>query len=127
MKPNLFNEHLICKDIKRTILGHADFAIDPATGRNKLYNILIAYANFDPEVGYCQGMNFIVGMLVLHILNEEDAFWCFVSIMMPPSNKNGISGRHNWREVFGVGMSKAIELEARLSALLKYKSPKVLK
>ena len=126
MKPNPHNERLIRKDIQRTILGHAEFAVDPATGRNKLYNVLIAYANFDPEVGYCQGMNFIVGMLVLHILNEEDAFWCFVYIMMPPSAV-GISGKHNWREVFGVGMIKAIELEARLSAILKYKSPKVLK
>ena len=33
-------------------------------GSNPLFNILVAYANFDQEVGYCQGLN-IMGVFIL--------------------------------------------------------------
>lgn len=32
-----------------------------------MFRILHAYANYDIEIGYCQGMNFIVGALLLHL------------------------------------------------------------
>jgi hypothetical protein len=49
--------------------------------RASLRNVLIAYSNADPEVGYVQGMNFIAGMFVLHEKDEETAFWCFYGLM----------------------------------------------
>ena len=39
-------------------------------GRTKLSNVLIAYARWDPHVGYVQGMNFIVANLLLHADEE---------------------------------------------------------
>uniref|UniRef100_UPI00358FA834 growth hormone-regulated TBC protein 1 n=1 Tax=Myxine glutinosa TaxID=7769 RepID=UPI00358FA834 len=43
--------------------------------RTFLYNVLTAYGHHNPAVGYCQGMNFIAGYLLLVTKNEEQAFW----------------------------------------------------
>lgn len=48
--------------------------------QDTLYNVLCAYANFDPDIGYCQGMSFVCGHLVYY-LNEEDAFWVLVTLV----------------------------------------------
>ena len=40
-------------DLKRTALGNEDFKIDPATGKNPLFNVLNAYAHYDPVINYC--------------------------------------------------------------------------
>ena len=34
-----------------------------------LTRILNVYANFDPETGYAQGMNFIVSMIIFQVMN----------------------------------------------------------
>ena len=47
----------------------------------KLKNILICYSIRNTTVGYCQGMNFIGGRLLLIMGNEEQAFWLFIQIM----------------------------------------------
>lgn len=46
-------------------------------GQASLRRVLKAYSLHDPDVGYCQGMNFIAGML-LTIVSEEEAFWMLV-------------------------------------------------
>ncbi len=40
----------------------------------------MAYAKYDAQAGYVQGMNFIVGALLYHA-SEEIAFWLFVSLL----------------------------------------------
>ena len=45
-------------------------AIDPEI----LTNILKTYAFFDPEIEYCQGMNFVAGFLYLFFRDEETSF-----------------------------------------------------
>lgn len=63
---------------------------EATSGQNRLYNILKAYTEYDPEIGYCQGMNFIAALLLTYIPNEEDAFWSLVHIMY----------EKGWREIF---------------------------
>lgn len=46
-------------------------------GQASLRRVLKAYSLYDKEVGYCQGMNFITGMF-LTIMSEEEAFWMLV-------------------------------------------------
>jgi hypothetical protein len=56
-------------------------------------------------------MNFLAAMLLLNIPDEEDAFWCLVSIMMPskgPSPKM-LRGRHNWRRMFTPDMQGILD------------------
>ena len=35
-----------------------------------LGNVLNAYANYDPSVGYCQGMGFITAMFLMYMTEE---------------------------------------------------------
>jgi hypothetical protein len=39
-----------------------------------LTNVLKTYAFFNPEIEYCQGMNFVAGFLFLVFRNEEQTF-----------------------------------------------------
>ena len=45
-----------------------------------LRNVLCTYTKRNPTVGYCQGMNFIVGRL-LRFMKEEEAFWTLAMIV----------------------------------------------
>ena len=74
----------IGKDIDRTFPGHALF--EGAKGQNSLRRILSAFALHNPEMGYCQGLNFVAGFLLL-IMGEEQAFWTLdvvVNEFLPP-------------------------------------------
>jgi len=44
-----------------------------------LRHVLTTFVKRNPTIGYCQGMNFIVGNL-LKELNEEESFWVFVAM-----------------------------------------------
>eukprot|EP00534_Pseudo-nitzschia_fraudulenta_P005323 CAMPEP_0201179916 /NCGR_PEP_ID=MMETSP0851-20130426/114539_1 /ASSEMBLY_ACC=CAM_ASM_000631 /TAXON_ID=183588 /ORGANISM="Pseudo-nitzschia fraudulenta, Strain WWA7" /LENGTH=768 /DNA_ID=CAMNT_0047463989 /DNA_START=82 /DNA_END=2388 /DNA_ORIENTATION=+ len=62
------------------------------SGQAALRRVLRAYSYCDQEVGYCQGMNFIAGMF-LTIMTEEEAFWLLVSVMSDkPCNMRGLFG-----------------------------------
>ena len=56
--------HDITVDLKRTDPGNQAYAQDHKSGKNPLYNVLMAYAHFDPEVSYCQGMNLITSWIL---------------------------------------------------------------
>jgi hypothetical protein len=70
---------VIDADVPRTFPGLRGDERDRLT--TSLRSVLIAYSNADPEVGYVQGMNFVAGMFVLHVKDEETAFWCFYGLM----------------------------------------------
>lgn len=41
-----------------------------------------------PEVGYCQGMNFIASVLIGVLESEEAAFWIFLEMMVSKDMKS---------------------------------------
>ncbi|XP_014206949.1 growth hormone-regulated TBC protein 1-A isoform X2 [Copidosoma floridanum] len=43
--------------------------------QRQLFNILLAFAHQNQKVGYCQGLNYIAGLLLLVTKCEETAFW----------------------------------------------------
>ena len=63
----------ISKDLLRTLPNDSTF--QRGTSRyQKLFNILKAYSNYNNEIGYAQGMNFIVAKLIKFFDNEKEAF-----------------------------------------------------
>ena len=50
--------------------------------------VLHAYAGYNLGVGYCQGMGFIAGTLVMYMPAEE-AFWCLVILLENPKYLQG--------------------------------------
>jgi hypothetical protein len=70
----------IKKDCPRTFPTHPYFKNKNLHGQAALSRVLNAYSVQDPEIGYCQGMNFIVGVLLMQ-LEEESAFWALCHLM----------------------------------------------
>ncbi|KAJ1945675.1 GTPase-activating protein [Linderina macrospora] len=73
-------EKLIQHDLSRTFPKHPYFCDAGGAGQEGLRNVLRAYALYDPEVGYCQGLSFVVGPLLLNMPDEE-AFCVLVRLM----------------------------------------------
>jgi hypothetical protein len=61
-------EKQITRDLTRTFPNHPYFMQE--TGRRALFNVAKAYSLFDQEVGYCQGLAFIIGCLLLHVQQQ---------------------------------------------------------
>ena len=77
------NDHQIEVDLGRTFPGE-EFYSDPEI-IDQLRRVAIAYSVRNPEIGYCQGFNFIIGRF-LKIMSEEEAFWmltCLLESFMP--------------------------------------------
>ncbi|XP_051815059.1 TBC1 domain family member 4 isoform X2 [Acanthochromis polyacanthus] len=66
-------QHAILVDLGRTFPTHQYFSAQLGAGQLSLYNLLKAYSLLDTEVGYCQGISFLAGVLLLH-MSEEQAF-----------------------------------------------------
>ncbi|KAM7358945.1 GTPase activating protein and centrosome-associated isoform 2-T4 [Cochliomyia hominivorax] len=73
-------ETVIQRDIHRTFPAHKCFKESGGSGQDALFKVSKAYAVYDSEVGYCQGLSFIAASLLLH-MPEEDAFCVLVSLM----------------------------------------------
>ncbi|XP_045833983.1 growth hormone-regulated TBC protein 1 isoform X4 [Meles meles] len=63
-------------DMNRTFPDNVKFrkSADPCL-QTTLYNVLLAYGRHNQGVGYCQGMNFVAGYLILVTKSEEESFW----------------------------------------------------
>lgn len=98
-------DRIILLDINRTFPGHPFF--DGVTGthqqeasmklnkeegqqppdvlspsRQALFHLCRAYANYDPPVGYCQGMSVFFGLLMMTHLPAEDTFVLAVRLFL---------------------------------------------
>ncbi|KAI8595677.1 rab-GTPase-TBC domain-containing protein [Dissophora ornata] len=73
------HEKQITRDLSRTFPHHEYFQAD-GVGQEALFNVVKAYSLYDPEVGYCQGLSFVVGPLLLN-MPEEESFCMLVRMM----------------------------------------------
>ncbi|THH05281.1 hypothetical protein EW145_g4915 [Phellinidium pouzarii] len=73
------HEKAILRDLGRTFPHHDYFTDGQGIGQGNLFNVLKAYSLYDPEVGYCQGLPFIVAILLLNMPDEE-AFCLLLSL-----------------------------------------------
>ncbi|KJA19900.1 hypothetical protein HYPSUDRAFT_43775 [Hypholoma sublateritium FD-334 SS-4] len=80
LKETSVHEKSITRDLGRTFPHHDFFTDGQGIGQENLFNVLKAYSLYDPLVGYCQGLPFIVAILLLNMPDEE-AFSLLVRLM----------------------------------------------
>ncbi|KAK5981829.1 Rab-GAP TBC domain-containing protein [Trichostrongylus colubriformis] len=130
VRPNLFQEILkrallVSKDIKqidldinRTYRDHMAFRRRYDVKQQSLMNVLAAYAMYNTEVGYCQGMSQIAALFLMY-LDEEDTFWCMHALM--------VGKKHTMHGFFVPGFPKLSRFEAHFKKILKKYKPRVYK
>ena len=78
-KEHQSNLHQIDLDLSRTYPDEPYFS-EGGGGREALRRVLTAFSNYDPSLGYVQGMNFIAAALLWHA-GEVESFWLLVHLM----------------------------------------------
>ncbi|KAG7331340.1 hypothetical protein KOW79_005309 [Hemibagrus wyckioides] len=75
-------EEAIRTDLHRTFPDNIQFHESSQPCLLKaLYNVLLAYGHHNKDVGYCQGMNFIAGYLLIITKDEEKSFWLMDALL----------------------------------------------
>lgn len=91
-------EQIILRDVHRTYPAHESFQTGGSSSLlDSLFKVCKAYAVYDEEVGYCQGLSFLVAALLLH-MPEEQAFCVFARIMQNYGLRNLF--RNNFDELY---------------------------
>ncbi|XP_047291044.1 TBC1 domain family member 3G isoform X2 [Homo sapiens] len=88
------SEHIqrIDRDISGTLRKHMFFRDRYGTKQRELLHILLAYEEYNPEVGYCRDLSHIAALFLLY-LPEEDAFWALVQLLA--SERHSLQGFHS--------------------------------
>ena len=133
---NIYNNYLvkdleeehknsIIRDIQRTF---SDINIDKdelIKKETSLYNVLKAFWNLDDQIGYCQGMNLLVGfMLIISDGNELDTFYLLISNFSATFNKRK-SYEYSLRGLFSEGFPLLAFLNFIFDILLEENIPEV--
>ncbi|KYN34093.1 USP6 N-terminal-like protein [Trachymyrmex septentrionalis] len=61
-------------DVARQYRDHINYRERYSIKQKSMFYVLAAYSMYNMEVGYCQGMSVLAGLLLLY-MDEEDAFW----------------------------------------------------
>lgn len=70
-------ENLIGKDIGRSFPGVEMFRDPSGDGQQMLGRVLKSFSLYDYKIGYCQGLGFVVGPLLMH-MGDKEAFCVLV-------------------------------------------------
>jgi len=68
-------------DIPRTYPDNVFFQNMDEGHTGSLFNVLVAFAHHNKQVGYCQGLNYIAGLLLLVVKDEEVTFWLLTKLV----------------------------------------------
>jgi hypothetical protein len=95
-----------------TIIDRSNLIVDKQEtwkpDRAKVRKVLLAYGNVDCDLGYNQGYNFLVALMLNYIEDEEDVFWCLHKIML----------EHNWRQFYTQNMPRAKIAQQKVEEML---------
>ncbi|KAK5125993.1 hypothetical protein LTR85_011348 [Meristemomyces frigidus] len=90
-------EGIINKDVGRSFPGVELFRDAEGEGQKMLGRVLKCFSLQDKDIGYCQGLGFLVGPLLMN-MDERSAFCCLVRLMdtynLRPSFLPSLSGLH---------------------------------
>lgn len=106
------HEKAIKRDLSRTSFFANVESVDKA---GELFNVIKAYSNFDPDVGYTQGMAFIAIPLIMN-MTESECFCLLVTLMK----------EYELRELFCPEMKGLHLLLHQFDRLLEQKLPLLL-
>ncbi|CAC9552921.1 putative rab-like GTPase activating protein [Leishmania infantum JPCM5] len=109
---------IISRDLARTFPTHVLFQDPGGVGQTFLRNVLHAYAGCDPEVGYVQGMGFLVAALSTQMA-EEESFWALHEMMY--------NERYKMRELFRPGFPLLQQFFYQLKRLIARLLPRLSK
>lgn len=99
-------------DVGRTFPDAPQF--QAAAGQQDLYDVLFACARFMPAIGYCQGMNFLAGVALMH-MDKTHSFWFLVQMLRDCQMD----------QLFTVGMQRLRTLLYQHDRLVEIYVPKV--
>ncbi|CAK9105154.1 Putative GTPase-activating protein AN11010, partial [Durusdinium trenchii] len=102
---------VIERDLHRTFPTNYHF--EEEEGITRMRRVLLAYSLRNKSIGYCQSMNFLVAVLLLH-MEESLAFWALAAIvedLVPGHYTKQMTGMHVDQKVF--------------ESLVKHRLPKV--
>ncbi|KAJ3272097.1 ecotropic viral integration site [Terramyces sp. JEL0728] len=68
-------------DVHRTFPDHELFKERDGEGQKSLFRVLEAYSIYDNSLGFCQGMPFCVGPLLMQNIPEDKVFAMFTAMM----------------------------------------------
>ncbi|KAI8369716.1 rab-GTPase-TBC domain-containing protein [Blakeslea trispora] len=77
-KPHIKIYDVIDRDIARCYPDHTQFLDQHGQGQKDLSCLLKAYAQYNSELEYCQGMGRLAGLMLMH-MTVEDSFWLLVA------------------------------------------------
>ncbi|XP_069914079.1 USP6 N-terminal-like protein isoform X4 [Oryctolagus cuniculus] len=72
--------HHIDSTITWTFRNHLIFQERYRMNQHALFQVLMEYSVYNPEVGYSQGLSHVVGLLLV-FMPEEDFLWALVQLM----------------------------------------------
>uniref|UniRef100_A0A2K6D1K0 Rab-GAP TBC domain-containing protein n=1 Tax=Macaca nemestrina TaxID=9545 RepID=A0A2K6D1K0_MACNE len=84
--------HQIDVDVSGTLRNHIFFRYRYGAKHRELLYILLAYSEYNPEVGYCRDLSHIAALFLLY-LPEEDAFWALVQLLA--RERHSLQGFHS--------------------------------
>ncbi|XP_028264189.1 TBC1 domain family member 10B isoform X2 [Parambassis ranga] len=96
----------------RSLMGDSPEAIE---GQAKLFRVLIAYAKYNPHIGYSQGMSYIAAVLLMQ-LGEEEAFWALSALLDKPKYL---------AELFDLSLTKIQHQVMVFEQFLKHRKPRL--
>lgn len=81
----------IIRDVSRTFPGHIHYIQRHGLGQRQLFTVLKAYALYDAEVGYVQGMAYIAAIFLMY-MSEEESFWLLVALLKGAAGHEPLEG-----------------------------------
>lgn len=108
----------IDSDVNRQFREHLHYRERYSIKQQSLFNVLTAYAMYNSEVGYCQGMSGLAGVLLMY-MDEEDAFWAVHILLTNP--------KYAMHGLYKEGFPKLTRFLAHHDRILNKLLPKVKK
>ncbi|CAB3359199.1 Hypothetical predicted protein [Cloeon dipterum] len=112
--PRTFPDNINYKATAHAYSCTGQLQLTEQTQPHQLFNVLIAFAQDNQDIGYCQGMNYIAGLLLIATRDEETSFWLLKNLI-----DRSLPGYYNKRMT---GIIRDIDV---LGELVRIKYPEV--